>query len=222
MRVYQFRHIRAPRILAATAGSGMLQSNHPSDRRHTHREPRFHTPRCLGLCSPPPLPAAPPGTRRRRQRSRAARSSSRSRLLLSRVARARAGSAARAAIAASRRASPPRSTRRSRRRRSAGGTGSWSTARPSSSRTARSAACGRSPACGKSTPARPTRSAARRRGGREGGRDLADRAPQSGRRDQDRDHRRRRRPDASLLRPGRLHDARRLPEGPDRATRRRR
>ena len=41
---------------------------------------------------------------------------------------------------------------------------------------------------------RPTRQ------GREGGRDVADRAPQSGRRDQDRDHRRRRRPDAPVLR----------------------
>ena len=52
--------------------------------------------------------------------------------------------------------------------------------------------------------------------GREGGRDLADGAPQPGRRHQDRDHRRRRRPDAPVLRSRRLHDARRLPEGPGR------
>ena len=51
---------------------------------------------------------------------------------------------------------------------------------------------------------------------REGRRDLADRPSESGRRDQDRDHRRRRRPEPPVLRSGRLHDAGRLPEGSDR------
>ena len=48
---------------------------------------------------------------------------------------------------------------------------------------------------------------------RQGRRDLVDRSDESGRRDQDRDHRRRRRPDPPVLRPCRLHDAGRLPEG---------
>ena len=44
---------------------------------------------------------------------------------------------------------------------------------------------------------------------------VADRAHQQGRGDEDRDHRRRDRPDPSLLLPRRLHDASRLPEGAD-------
>ena len=51
---------------------------------------------------------------------------------------------------------------------------------------------------------------------RQGRRDLVDGSHEPGRRDQDRDHRRRRRPDPPVLRPRRLHDAARLPEGPGR------
>ena len=131
--------------------------------------------------------------------------------------RARAAAPRAPRSTASRRASPPRSTRRSRARRSAGGTGSCSTAPPSSSRTARSAACRRSRASGRSTPERHTRSARPTRSrvakaaatwstgltNQGAGIKIAiiddgvDQTP-------------------PVLRSGRVHDARRLPEGPDR------
>ena len=149
--------------------------------------------------------------------SRAARSSSRSRLLPWRAARARAagpraprstGEQARFAAALHDAiperpdplAVPARAQRRGRRR---------------------SEQRGRPPADA------PRRAGGRRRrrrtrvskltaaDSREGRRDLADGSHESGRRHQDRDHRRRRRPDPPVLRPGRLHDAGRLPEGPD-------
>ena len=161
MRVYQFRHIRARGILAATAGQACCTATALPDRRHTHHEPRSRTPlRCRPLlprlCLR--LGRAPDGVRvgeRAEQRGHrharvAARRGPHGRERQGRARRDRP---------ASRRASPPRSTTPSPAPRSAGATGSCSTAPPSSSRTARSAACGRSRACGRSTPARRTPSA---------------------------------------------------------------
>ena len=50
MRVYRFRHIRAPRISPPSRVQACCRATALPDRRHTHREPRFALLCAVGLC----------------------------------------------------------------------------------------------------------------------------------------------------------------------------